>query len=768
MLRAGLLASCALLALGGWVHQAARADAGAPSAVPAAAILQLSGLPDHPDTALVRRACASCHGLDLITTQRHSRDEWAAVVDDMVVRGAQASDDELERIIDYLAVHFGAGGSGGQDGQAAPEANRPADPEPVSAAEVRASAEDSPSRAPGADWDHIGRDAGGTRFSPLNQINTGNVGRLEAAWRYELATRGGQVEAAGAAARPRMSQQTPLAVDGVLYITSPYGALSAIEAHTGREIWWRTLAPEQGLPTLRSLAYWPGDGESGPALFFGTTTGLLLAVDARTGEPVATFGEGGAVNLRQGVADAFPDASYSMTSAPVIHGDVIVTGSRTQEQPATGPSGAIRGWNVRTGELAWTFNTIPHPGEAHHEEWAGDSWRDRAGANAWGLMTLDPETGTVFAPLGSATYDYYGGDRPGANLYANSVVALDAPTGAVKWHYQVVHHDVWDYDLNAAPVLIDVRRDGETIPAVAQVTKQSLLFILNRETGEPVHAVEERPVPQDGFTAGEHPWPTQPHPVVTPPLSRADFSPDEIARVTPEHTAFCEAMLRTGRPESPPVGEGGLKTGPLYSSYDESGTIMFPGTLGGVNWHGMAYDPERGLLVGATMSLGEVFQMTPDDEVGDPAWRAHRYQFWDAERWWPCNAPPWGELVAVDVNSGELAWRRPLGSYPELEALGVPDAGTPVMGAAITTAGGLTFIGGTLDNRFRAVATDTGEELWNVDVGAASHNIPATFMGRDGHQYVAVIVSGGGYMRDPIISPVLIAYRLPEETSGAE
>lgn len=767
MLRAGLLASCALLALGGWIHHADRADAQAQVGVFASMLLQSSRLPDHPDAALVQRACASCHGLELITTQRYTRDGWAAVVDDMVVRGAQGSDDELERITDYLATHFGTGEDAG--GRASVSEVHEPEPTPETAsAQVTPSEADSPSRAEGADWVQIGRDAGGTRFSPLAQITTENVDRLTTAWTYELATRGGQVEATGTAARPRMSQQTPLAVDGILYITSPYGAVAAIEAHTGSEIWWRSLGPEQGLPTLRSLAYWPGDDESRPALFFGTTTGLLLALDAQTGEPVESFGEGGAVNLRTGVADNFPNANYSMTSAPVIVGDVIVTGSRTQEQPATGPSGAVRGWDVRTGAVVWTFNTIPQPGEAHHETWEGDSWRDRSGANAWGLMTADVEAGTVFVPLGSATYDYYGGDRPGANLYANAVVALDAASGAVKWHYQIVHHDVWDYDLNAAPVLVDVERDGETIPAVAQITKQSLLFVLNRETGEPVHAVEERAVPQDGFTEGEHPWPTQPHPVITPPLSRADFSPEEIARITPEHTQFCETMLRTGRPEAPPVGEGGLKTGPLYSSYDEGGTIMFPGTLGGVNWHGMTYDPERSLLIGATMSLGEVYQMAPDEEVGDPGYRAHRYQFWDAERWWPCNAPPWGELVAVDMNSGEVAWRRPLGSYPELEALGIEDAGTPVLGAAITTGGGLTFIGGTLDNRFRAFASETGEELWNVDVGAASHNIPSTFVGRDGHQYVAVIVSGGGYMRDPIISPVLIAYRLADEEAATD
>lgn len=719
--------------------------------------------------ARMERICSSCHAVQLVTAKHRSREEWAAVVDQMVVRGARGTEAELQQIIDFLATSYGVEGEQ-RDASPSKHDSAPVSAQPQTIPEksgvVEPSAADAPTRQASANWMHIGRDAGGSRFSPLEQITTENVRHLEVAWRYELASRGGKVEPTGTATRPRTSQQTPLAVDGILYITSPYGGVAALEAHTGREIWWRQLEQDQGLPSLRSLAYWPGDDKSAPRLFFGTTSGLLIALNAATGEPIERFGEKGVINLRRGVADAFPNANYSMTSPPAIFGDVLITGSRTPEQPELGPSGAVRGWNIHTGELLWTFNTIPQPGEANHEVWEGDSWRNRSGANAWGLMTVDHQTGTVFVPLGTVTYDYYGGDRPGTNLYGNSLLALDAKTGALKWHYQVVHHDVWDYDLNAAPVLVEVRRNGRVIPAVAQPTKQSLLFFFDRATGEPVYPIEERSVPQDGFLEGEHPWPTQPHPVVTPPLARANFSPSEIARITEEHTALCKNLLANGEKDGPPAGKGGLRTGPLYTPYNEGGTIMFPGTLGGINWHGMTYDPQLGLLIGATMSLGEVFHMVRDPANPEAPPRAHRYKFWDDERKWPCSAPPWGELVAVDVNTGELAWRRPLGSYPELEALGIKDAGTPVMGAAITTAGGVTFVGGTLDNKLRAFASRTGEELWSTDVGAASHNIPSTYLGRDGQQYLAVIVSGGSYMGDPIISPVLIAYRLSQDRAA--
>jgi quinoprotein glucose dehydrogenase len=628
---------------------------------------------------------------------------------------------------------------------------------PAPQASAASLAPDSKARG---DWPLIGHDPGGLRHSPLTQLTPRNVGQLQLAWKYETQRSGDNAPAAAAPApaggqsapvprRGRASQITPLVVDGLMYITTPASRAVALEPETGKEIWSYEVPPNRGFTGLRSLAYWGGNGETRPAIFIGTTGGYLIALDAKTGKPVAGFGEGGALNLRPGVADRFPKASFGLSSPPVFYKNLVITGSHVQENPALGPSGDVRAWDARTGKLIWTFRTIPRVGEPGDNTWTGDSWRDRSGANVWGLMTVDVDRGLVFLPIGTVTADYYGGDRQGANLYGDTLVALDAATGSKKWHFQTTHHDIWDYDLNAAPVLVDVRRDGKVIPAVAQITKQSLLFIFDRLTGEPIHPVEERPVPQDGFLSSEHPWPTQPFPLITPPLARASFTPAEIAKITPEHQKYCEEMLRS---------DGGLRTGSLYLPSGERPAIMFPGTLGGSNWHGISADPTLGYVFASTMSLGEVFQMVREPD-GPP--RARRYKFWDAEKFWPCQQPPWGELSAVNVSTGKVVWRVPLGSFEALEKLGFPNAGTPVLGGTITTAGGVLFVGGTLDNRFRAFDSRTGRELWATNVGAAAHALPMTYLGRDGKQYVAVMVSGGGFLGDPVIPATLMVFAVP-------
>jgi quinoprotein glucose dehydrogenase len=731
----------------------------ATAAAPAAVAAQAVTLPDDPAKATLQQMCTTCHDLEVLKDRRETPDRWAEIVEDMVVRGAPGTAQQTAAVAAYLAKYFGKAPTTGTKLPAtspAPAVLSPplAGPRPTATAPLAA----NPSNVNG-DWPMIGHNAGADRFSPLTQITPQNVSDLRLAWRYDMMRADELLPApvpGGPPPRPRMSQITPLVVNGRMYVTTPHGRAVALEPETGKVIWTFQIPPEYGTPGVRSLTYWPGDEKSPPAVFFGTTRGFLVSLDAQSGAPAEHFGQRGAINLRTGPGDDFPQANFGLSSPPVFVKDIVITGSHVQEQPALGPSGEVRGWSARTGKLLWTFHTIPRPGEPGHEVWQGDSWQSRSGGNVWGLMTVDVERGIVYLPIGCLTYDYYGGDRPGTNLYGDTLMALDAATGKEKWHFQTTHHDVWDYDLNAAPVLVDVKRNGQTIPAVAQVTKQSLMFIFNRETGEPIHGVEERPVAQEGFTAGELPWPTQPFPVKPPPLARASFTPAEIARITPEHTKFCQEMLQR---------DGGLRTGGLYLPFSERPSIIFPGTLGGVNWHGPSYDPNLGYVFAATMSLGEVFQIVRDaDPTKLPL--ARRYKFWDPDKFWPCSQPPWGELAAVNVNTGDIAWRVPLGSFEELEKLGIKNAGTPLLGGPMSTAGGLVFVGGTLDNKFRAFESRSGKELWSVNVGAAAHAVSMSYLGRDGKQYVALVVSGGGFLGDPTVPASVMAFSLPGPTTS--
>ncbi|MFB3904530.1 MAG: pyrroloquinoline quinone-dependent dehydrogenase [Acidobacteriota bacterium] len=600
------------------------------------------------------------------------------------------------------------------------------------------------------EWRHYGHDEGGSRFSPLTQINRGNVGRLVVAWSY----RTGEVTLGN---QDRAFECTPIVVDGVLYLSTPSSRVIALDADTGRERW--IFDPQAGTGKRqflqhRGVAYWQSwqsEGGRQRRVLYGTLDGKLIALDAGSGRPCRGFGNDGVVDLRRGVADRWPQLQYAVTSPPAVYRDLVIVGSLVPENPGKGPSAVVRAFDARSGRLAWTFNTIPAPGRPGSETWEAGAVTDRTGANVWSIASVDSANGLVFLPVGSAAYDFYGGDRKGHNLYANSLVAVDAATGKLRWHFQTVHHDLWDYDLAAQPILVTLRRQGRPVPAVVQLTKTGLVFVLHRLTGEPLFPVTEKPVPGSDVP-GESASPTQPFPSKPAPLSRHSVTGNDLSKVTPESEQYCRALFERTRGRS------------IYSPIGQDLTLYVPGTLGGGNWSGGSVDPTTGYFYVNTNEVGAVgYMKRQPDGSPSPFRRASEWgeyaRFWDPNRW-PCTAPPWGLLHAVDLHSGEAVWRVPLGTVEELEARGVTQTGAPSLGGTIATAGGLVFVAGTNDARFRAFDARTGTLLWEARLEAGGHATPATYLGRNGRQYVVIAAGGGGYFSKKV-SDALVAFALP-------
>jgi len=626
--------------------------------------------------------------------------------------------------------------------------------------------------APG-DWASYGYDVGATRYSPLTQITPANVSKLAPAWRYRMVPEGAAAAPAptpqanppagapaGAPAGPPAggpppgfriaSQTTPLAIDGVVYISNPLGGVAAVDGDTGKQLWSIQL-PNNDVAAARGFQSWAGDKANPARLIIATRQGRYIALSTKTGELIKSFGNGGIVDMKTpDVMNGLPNASYSFGSPPAMDGHIIVTGSRVQENPFLGAAGDVRAVDARTGKILWSFHTLPRKGEMGYDTWAPGSAEQRSGVNVWGQISVDTKRHIAYLPVGAPTYDRYGVDRAGANLFSSSLVAVDTRTGKYLWHFQVTHHDIWDFDMSVTPTLVDVRRNGKTIPAVVAMNKAALMFILDRTTGKPLYDVEERPVPASTLK-GEQAWPTQPFPVKPPQLARSSFDLSELSTVTPEANAACKAMVES-------VGARGAATyAPRSADYP---TVNFPGVAGGGEWGSGAYDPKNGYYVINTNDLAVVEQLVQRPNgtwatvVPGDNW------FMDMKTRLPCHNPPWGSLTAVNVNTGEIAWRRNFGVTDSLPA-GKQDTGRPNVGGPILTASGLTFIGATDDARFRAFDTRTGKELWTHKLDYSAHATPITYRGKSGKQYVAVVATGGSLLRSPAGGDSLVVFALP-------
>jgi quinoprotein glucose dehydrogenase len=605
--------------------------------------------------------------------------------------------------------------------------------------------------AENADWPRAGNDAGCMRYSELDQINRDNIAQLEPAWTWhtdELDEKGDG----------NTIECTPIVIDDVMYVTTGRRRVVALNAATGKELWKFDPAdhayphePNSG-GVNRGCAYWSDgkpDGER--RIIHGTSDGRLFSLDAKTGKLDPNFGNGGVRDLREELDPAVAKLGYGPTSAPVIWKDTIIIGVSCGEGPAIAAPGDIRAFDVRTGKQLWRFHTVPQPGEFGHDSWQGDSWKNRGGANAWGGLSVDAERGLVFAGLGSAAFDFYGGDRLGENLFANCTIALDAETGERVWHFQTLRHDLWDHDLPTYPNLVTVTHNGRKLDAVAQVTKTGYVYLFDRVTGKPLFDIEERPVPYSDVP-GEQAWPTQPVPVKPAPFSVQFF---DDSNVTDIGAANRESVLKQLQK---------VRSGPAFNPPSFQGTVVIPGFHGGANWSGASFDPASGLLFVNSNNVPNIMTLTEKGEGDEPTYgpwgHAGYIQFRDHEGY-PAIKPPWGELSAINLNTGEFAWRVPLGEHPELTARGVPRTGTESFGGTIVTAGGLVFIAGTMDERIHAFDKRTGEMLWERPLPAGGYATPATYL-VDGRQYIVIAAGGAGKLKTKA-GDAFVAFALPRE-----
>lgn len=604
------------------------------------------------------------------------------------------------------------------------------------------------------DWLAVGGDRGAMRYSALDQIDRDNVEQLTVAWEFKT----GEL----AAGQAKIMECTPLVIDGTLYFTSGKLVVFALDAATGEEKWrfdpFKNGPPSSPLASggvNRGVAYW-SDGLAGGArrILHGTSNGQLFSMDAETGQLDPNFGTAGVKDLREDLEIDILQLGYGPTSAPAIVGDNVIVGFSCGEGPGPAAPGDIRAFNVRTGDQVWRFHTVPRPGEFGNETWEGDSWKNRGAANAWGGFSVDVARGWVFAGLGSAAFDFYGGDRHGQNLFANCTIALDGASGRRLWHYQTLHHDLWDHDLPTYPNLVTVTHAGKQIEAVAQVTKTGYVFLLDRETGEPLFEVRETPVPASDVP-GEQAWPTQPIPVRPPPFAKLTLTKEEVTNIAPENRDSVLKQLET------------IRSGGPFNPPSLQGTVAMPGFHGGATWSGASFDPETGVLYVNSNNQPNIITLVPEPETeskggaGSYRYRITGYHKLLDHEGYPGIEPPWGQLSAIDLNAGTIVWQATLGEYPELTARGIPPTGTENFGGTIVTAGGLVFIGGTRDEMFHAFDKTTGELLWQTKLPAGGYATPSTYS-TGGRQFVVIPASGGGKLGTPTADSI-VAFALPAE-----
>ena len=612
------------------------------------------------------------------------------------------------------------------------------------------------------EWSCYGRDAGGSRYSPLNQINDKNIGQLKLAWTFrtnELETYTGTSAASKAA-----FEATPIMIEGMLYFSTPSCRVFAIEAATGKEKWVYNpkinLRASHSEITSRGVASWPAAGDHLNAgakrrIFIGTIDGRLICLDAESGSPISTFGTNGEVDLRRGLSDLRPGpgSEVSVTSPPAIIGNLVIVGSSLGDNYRFDyPPGVVRAFDARTGELKWSWNPIPSDStDKAWSTWKGEKAHQAGGSNAWSIISVDLARDLVFIPTSCPSPDYYGGERKGQNLYGNSIVALKASTGKMVWYFQVVHHDLWDYDIAAQPMLVDIKRANQVVPAVVIGTKMGHVFVLDRRNGKSLFPIEERNVPASNVP-GEEAHPTQPFPILPAPLGIQRISEDDAWGLS--ETDRQEAMARIKR-----FNNKGIFTPPSFE-----GTLVTPGNVGGIHWGGMCYDGNSGSMITNINLLPAIIRMIPREKFeelgkedkdlmraergpqhGTPYVMTREYLFKaGGDGFVMQSKPPWGTLVSVDLNNGKKKWEVPIGymldpaKYPEARKWGSLN-----LGGATTTGGNLVFVAATRDGYFRAFSSKTGKLLWEYLLPAGGQATPMTYE-MNGKQFVVIAAGGHG------------------------
>jgi len=594
-------------------------------------------------------------------------------------------------------------------------------------------------------WSDYGGASDSAQYSALKQINRENVNRLEVAWTYPTGD-------------GRRYFFNPLVADGVMFVLARNNSIVALDAGSGKEIWtWSE--PGTTIITNRGLNYWQSKDRTDRRLLFASNH-ALRALDAKTGKPIATFGTAGRVDLKEGLGRDPKTLTLVQSTTPGrVFEDLLILGSATNQGYGSAP-GDIRAFDVRTGRLAWTFHTIPHPGEFGYDTWPKDAWKTVGGANVWGEFSVDEKRGIVYAPTASAKYNFWGADRKGADLFADCLLALDARTGKRLWHFQMVHHDIWDYDDATAPKLLTVRHDGKPVDIVAQVSKQGFVWVFNRVTGESLWPIEERPVPPSDMPR-EQTWPTQPFPLKPPPFARQKFTVDDLSPyLDAEERAHYRDQLLSAHNQG------------LFTPPSTHNTVQMPGNNGGANWGGAAIDPTKGMLFVVSKDLPAMLKLEPDaaqkslprDPDADDTRYTSGFGFMISSSGLSPIKPPWTSFTAYDLNEGTIVWKIALGEVPDLAAKGIHGTGShyPKVGPVVT-AGGLIFTG-SRDRTVRALDAATGKVIWEKQVDAALEGMPAVYE-LGGRQYVVFCAAaqvGLTQAKQTTIQGAYVAFALPK------